>query len=373
MKEKERKLYKIGHLTKLLGVTPRTVRYYDQMGLLPHVKRSDGNVRLFDEEDVEIIKKIRRMQKEEYLPLDIIKEKLFGEKKNERNEHIAIVTDSTAVIPSELQKSLDIHVIPMTIELKGKTYIDDGSINKKEFWKRNNKASQKAEVIAPSVETCVEFYKKLEKRGIKKVYSIHLSDSINDTFKNVHQAAAQVADRMEVLPIDSKSTGSGLGLFVVQVAEAIDRNESAAQIDIFINKQIPLIYYTTMVNDLKHITHKNVISDPNRNQPELMEKIYQFKPVFTLDGGNGEINIIDCMKTKAEAKQLLVDHLEEEFKARGRYAKYIMLTYDYLYGEAIEVGNDIKRLCPNTPIYVEEGCIALTVYLGPETLSISIA
>ena len=59
MGQKPKKLYKIGHLTSLLGVTPRTIRYYDQFGLLPHVKRSEGNVRLFDDEDIKIIKKVR--------------------------------------------------------------------------------------------------------------------------------------------------------------------------------------------------------------------------------------------------------------------------------------------------------------------------
>ena len=28
------RFYKIGELTELLGITPRTVRYYDQMGLV---------------------------------------------------------------------------------------------------------------------------------------------------------------------------------------------------------------------------------------------------------------------------------------------------------------------------------------------------
>ena len=47
MSQKPKKLYKIGHLTSLLGVTPRTIRYYDQFGLLPHVKRSEGKCTSF--------------------------------------------------------------------------------------------------------------------------------------------------------------------------------------------------------------------------------------------------------------------------------------------------------------------------------------
>ena len=88
MANKERKLYKIGHLTKLLGITHRTIRYYDQMGLLPHVKRSHGNVRLFDEEDYEILKKIKKLQKDEFLPLEEIKRRLFGSKSEIGRAHV---------------------------------------------------------------------------------------------------------------------------------------------------------------------------------------------------------------------------------------------------------------------------------------------
>ena len=59
-----KKLYKIGHLTKKLGITTRTVRYYDQMGLLPDVKRSEGGIRLFDDEDLGIISTIKKLQLE---------------------------------------------------------------------------------------------------------------------------------------------------------------------------------------------------------------------------------------------------------------------------------------------------------------------
>ena len=71
----ERKLYKIGYLTQALGITARTIRYYEQFGLLPHVKRSDGKMRLYTDEDVSLIKEIRRLQKESLLPF-LVQEKI---------------------------------------------------------------------------------------------------------------------------------------------------------------------------------------------------------------------------------------------------------------------------------------------------------
>lgn len=74
---KTRKLYKIGDITKKLNITPRTIRYYDQLGLLPNVKRSDGDTRIFDDVDISHIEKTRYHQKTNFSPLFEIKSKLF--------------------------------------------------------------------------------------------------------------------------------------------------------------------------------------------------------------------------------------------------------------------------------------------------------
>ena len=42
-------LYTIGEMAKLVDVPPSTPRYYEQEGLLPHVERSRGGIRMFTE------------------------------------------------------------------------------------------------------------------------------------------------------------------------------------------------------------------------------------------------------------------------------------------------------------------------------------
>ena len=75
--KKSKKLFKIGDLAKALNLTHRTIRYYDELGLLPHIKRSQKGTRLFDNNDIEILKKICKIKKENPAALSQIKEKLF--------------------------------------------------------------------------------------------------------------------------------------------------------------------------------------------------------------------------------------------------------------------------------------------------------
>lgn len=45
--------YTIGEVAKMLNISISTLRYYDKEGLLPTVKRTSGNIRMFDEQDIE--------------------------------------------------------------------------------------------------------------------------------------------------------------------------------------------------------------------------------------------------------------------------------------------------------------------------------
>jgi len=55
--------YKIGEIAKLTNLTPRTIRYYEELRLLgTRESRLQGQIRFFDNEDVERLKKIQMLK-----------------------------------------------------------------------------------------------------------------------------------------------------------------------------------------------------------------------------------------------------------------------------------------------------------------------
>lgn len=52
---------RIGETAARLGVTPRTIKYYEELGLLTP-DRAGGNYRDYDAEDIERVERIRNMQ-----------------------------------------------------------------------------------------------------------------------------------------------------------------------------------------------------------------------------------------------------------------------------------------------------------------------
>ena len=50
----------IGQLGKLTAILPRTIRYYEEVGILPQPRRSESRYRLYSETDVRRLELIRR-------------------------------------------------------------------------------------------------------------------------------------------------------------------------------------------------------------------------------------------------------------------------------------------------------------------------
>ena len=54
--------FRIGELARRVGATPRAVRYYEQLGLLPGRERSDGAHRVYDEGDEQRLRDLLRIR-----------------------------------------------------------------------------------------------------------------------------------------------------------------------------------------------------------------------------------------------------------------------------------------------------------------------
>ena len=62
MNKSESKPIQIGELARSLGITTRTIRYYEEIGLMGTIERSGGSTRTYSEEDVLRLKFILKLK-----------------------------------------------------------------------------------------------------------------------------------------------------------------------------------------------------------------------------------------------------------------------------------------------------------------------
>jgi DNA-binding transcriptional MerR regulator len=62
MESNKEKYYQIGELANLLELSPRTIRYYEEFGLLNSIKRIEGGKRIYTDMDLQRLKFITRLK-----------------------------------------------------------------------------------------------------------------------------------------------------------------------------------------------------------------------------------------------------------------------------------------------------------------------
>lgn len=81
------RLLRIQEVSAETGLTPRAIRYYEELGLLAPAARSDGAYRLYDAEDLERLRFIRGLRDDAGFSLAEIGQMLEDEQARTRNRH----------------------------------------------------------------------------------------------------------------------------------------------------------------------------------------------------------------------------------------------------------------------------------------------
>jgi DNA-binding transcriptional MerR regulator len=70
---------RIGEVAERSGVTPRTIRYYEELGLLPRSEREQCKHRIYSEVDVERLREVTRLRDLLGLSLDELRSMFIAE------------------------------------------------------------------------------------------------------------------------------------------------------------------------------------------------------------------------------------------------------------------------------------------------------
>ncbi len=98
------KSYRIGGVTKLLGISADTLRYYEKIGLLPAINRTDSGIRVYLDRDLSRLRFIRRAQKMQFSLKEIAELLKMREDPQGARDEVRILTRSKL---SEVEEHLD--------------------------------------------------------------------------------------------------------------------------------------------------------------------------------------------------------------------------------------------------------------------------
>lgn len=139
-----------------------------------------------------------------------------------------IISDTCLELNEELEKKLNIKLVPVHLDLGDKTYLDDEDLDIRNFIDQMHAYDGVAKTAAPSPQA---FYNQM--LGYDEIFVITISSKLSTIYNSATIAKDMFLDEFpdkKVHVFDSKSAVSGQTLVAIKIQELIDQNLSFEEI-----------------------------------------------------------------------------------------------------------------------------------------------
>ena len=196
-----------------------------------------------------------------------------------------ISTDSTANLPKELYKKLNIKMIPMQIILNGETYNDLSEELNIENYYEQMKQGATPTTAQINEFSAKEYFENLLKEG-KDVLHICFSSALSGTYNTMVRVANELneTNKNKIIVIDSLNACMGEGLLVLKAAEMRENGKTIEEIETEIKNLIPTVCSYFTVEQLKYLVRGGRVSKFSG----IVGSVLNIKPILRVDD-NGKL------------------------------------------------------------------------------------
>ena len=273
-------------------------------------------------------------------------------------EKIAIVMDSTAYLPGELTKELNIRTVYLNIVIDGNSYkeVIDMPLDKYYDYLKdpNNSFPTTSQPAIGEVVSCLE---KLKEEGYTDVIAIALSSGISGTFSS-YSVADLMVDGINVYPFDSEVACHPEGYYAIKAAGLIKEGKSSKEIITALDemKKVSKAYF--MADDLSHLQRSGRLNGAQA----IVGNLLQVKPLLHFE----DKVIVPFQKIRTYKKVVLrIYELFDEFyrQHKDENISVCILHVDALE-KAEEIKNYMKEVYPNVNVEIDAITPVVSTHLG---------
>ncbi|HKW71782.1 MAG TPA: DegV family protein [Candidatus Dormibacteraeota bacterium] len=222
---------------------------------------------------------------------------------------VAIVTDSTADLPSQLVRARGITIVPLTLNFEGRSLLDGVDIRPSEFYRKLPNATTHPTTSQPSAGRFAETYSKLL-NDHSEVVSIHISEKLSGTYASAVQGA-EMTDPKRVTVIDSELVSMSLGLLTLAAADTAAKGADAKSVTEKISAMRDSVQTYFSVATLEFLRRGGRIGRASA----LLGSVLQVKPVLCIR--DGLVTPLERVRTFDRALNRIVQLTREVDRGQG--------------------------------------------------------
>ena len=283
-----------------------------------------------------------------------------------RDNSVAIVTDSAACLPRELAESCDIEVVPMEFIHEGKVYRDGIDITPAQFYDLLPHARKLPNTSAPSPNSYLAVFRSL---ATKKPAILVVTPSSKFTHAFVSaRAAVQMAKEqipaVAVEVLDSGTAAGAQGLVVLAAArEAMNGSSLNKTVDAAHNL-MPRVHLIAVIDTLRYLAKGGRV-------PQVFawaNSILKIRPIFELQPQAKGATLLDRVRVRSKAIGRLIEIVKEGADQKPVHA-IVMHTNEL--AEAKDLRNQIESQLNCVELYVADFTPVMGVHTGPGLLGVA--
>lgn len=229
---------------------------------------------------------------------------------------VRIVTDSTADLKQDVIEKYKLHVVPLSIQIGGNTYLDRVDLEPESFLEMMEKSEELPKTSQPSPGVFKELYDELGKDG-DQILSIHMTGGMSGTVESARAAAGLT--QSDVTVIDSRYISHALTFQVLEAAEMAQQGRPLEEIVERVEQVRSNTKLYVVVDTLDNLVKGGRIGKGRA----LVGSFLKIKPIASLD--DGEYTPV----AKARSHKQVVQYLIKDFKERtaGKTVKGVGIAH----------------------------------------------
>lgn len=267
---------------------------------------------------------------------------------------LAVITDSSAYLPTALLEREGLFVLDVPITIDGETYVEGVNLTVADFYGKMAAAAELPKTSQPSLDQLDGLLASLAEQGYTHVIGLFLSSGISGFYQNIHYLVDEYPQLTIAFP-DSKITSVPLGLMA---KNALDWAAAGQEFEAILTKLDQQIAQTTafiMVDDLNHLVKGGRLSSGSA----IIGNLLSIKPILYFDD-QGVITVYEKVRTEKKAIKRLLEIVQDK-TANGDYD--IVVLHTNAQAKAEDVAQTLTLLGKPQTIIVPLNCVIAT-HLG---------
>ena len=273
---------------------------------------------------------------------------------------VAVVTDTTAYLPTEVLRENDIHRVSLYVNWEDESEREIDIVDFTGFYDRLRSSDKLPTTSQPSIGDFLDAYRPLLEAG-RDIVSIHISGAISGTVESARQAKEQLGDDAgRVTVIDSESGCGGLGLVALAAAKAALSGADAAEAERRARAARADLKMWFAVDTLEYLRRGGRIGAASA----WLGMALKVKPILTFDQ---EITPVERVRTSARALRRLTEYVEERRRdgADGWVVQHIQAP-----AEAEQLMEATEEIMGKPPVFTSEIGPVIGIHVGPGLLGV---